>query len=194
MTTPVSAEHPDAGDIRFERPPFLSSQRAAAACARQLTHLAECVVDEVQAMASACGAEAPVVRRSPGRCIVQVGPVAITITWLHRNTAAVEDGELLTIIWRGSVAPREEHHPERVSAQARSTATAIWEESRRPVAASEETWAWHRANAAREGGSPSALAAAWTERLRAAYERAILTHAPAATPAPTGAPKARRTA
>jgi hypothetical protein len=194
MTTPVSVEHPDAGDIRFERPPFLSSQRAAAACARQLAHLAECVVDEVQAMASAAGAETPAVRRSPGRCIVQVGPVAITVTWLHRNMASVEDGELLIIIWRGSVAPREEHHPERVTAQSRSTATAVWEETRRPVAASEETWAWHRTTADREASSSRMIAAAWAERLRAAHERAIRTTAPAAAAAPAAAPKARRTA
>ena len=46
----------------------------------------------------------PVVRRSPARCLVQLGPVALTVAWLQRAQGTVADGELLVVVWRGEVA------------------------------------------------------------------------------------------
>lgn len=117
----------------------------------------------------AAGASAAVVRQSPGRCIVQLGPVALTAAWLRRSTGPLDEGELLVIVWRGSVAPPLEHHPERMSARGASTASALWERTLTPVATSEAAWRWQSATAESAACSSSELAAQCVEHLRLAH-------------------------
>ena len=151
--------------------PFLASHRALAVCTRELARLSDEVVRGVAALPGAEPAEKTTVRRSPERCIVQLGPVALTIAWLRGSHDAVAAGELLVIVWRGAVAPRAQHQPERpVRGPARLGATPLWEQVLTVVGDSEETWAWQPEDDDRIGRCSSAeLAARCVGRLRAAY-------------------------
>jgi hypothetical protein len=123
---------------------FLASHRATLVCAREVALLLKTVAAGASALNAGGSVERPAVRRSPDRCIVQLGPVAITVAWLPRRQVSIEDGRLLVILWRGMVAPPTiQYEPERVPTRAvRSSATALGEQTYRPVAASEATWNW----------------------------------------------------
>jgi hypothetical protein len=150
-------------------PAFLASHRAVAACAREFTRLAEEVIERVSTLAAATGDEKAVVRQSPARCIVQLGPVALTLTWLRKTLDSVADGELLVIGWHGAVAPRGLQTPERAPLRAPSAAIALWEELLVAVADNEASWLWRRQGAS-NGFQSATLADGWVERLRLAYD------------------------
>ena len=151
--------------------PFLASHRAFAACTREFARLSDEVSRLVATLAGATAEEKATVRRSPDRCIVQLGPVALTIAWLRGNHDSVAAGELLVIVWRGAVAPRTRHEPERPAAgPAPLGATPLWEQVLTAVGDSEEAWAWQPHGADEIAGcSSNDLAVRCVGRLRAAY-------------------------
>jgi hypothetical protein len=151
--------------------PFLASHRAFTVCTRELARLGDEVVRGVAGLPGAAPTEKPTVRRSPERCIVQLGPVALTIAWLRGSHDAVAAGELLVIVWRGAVAPRPRLQPERpATGPAPLGATPLWEQVLTPKGDSEETWAWQPQDDEPIGRCSSAeLAARCVGRLRAAY-------------------------
>ncbi|MGH7717472.1 MAG: hypothetical protein ACREON_01330 [Gemmatimonadaceae bacterium] len=170
MTASAFTQRLAANDDRFDHKPFLATHRAMSVCAREITRVADGVVRGAGALHDGGVTDKPIVRQSPGRCIVELSPVAITVTWLCPNLAFAEDGELLVIVWRGAVAPRGEHCPERAPAhRAPGTAIALWEQTLKPVAASETTWKWRAADVDPDGYSSIELAAHCVERLRLAY-------------------------
>ena len=153
---------------------YTSSYRANAACVRELSRLYEEIAASV---ADARGVPAdvkvtaePVVRRSPARCLVQLGPVALTVAWLQRAQGTVADGELLVVVWRGEVAVRTPSGFERAHQHSGATsATALWESVLVVSAPSEPEWGWAPAGARGDAMSSSALAQRCVERLHAAY-------------------------
>ena len=156
----------------LERPPFLDTHRALAVCAREFARLCDEIVEGVDALYNAGTVEKPVVRQSPIRCIVQLGPMALTIAWLRSTLDSAAKGELLAIVWRGNVAPRAEQHPERKQAGAtapRLPATALWEQVLTATAESEASWAWQTNIPGDAGYSSTQIAAQCVERLRLAY-------------------------
>jgi len=152
---------------------YISSFRANAACARELARLYEEIatsLTDVPVLADAKAPEEPVVRRSPARCLVQLGPVALTLAWLQRAQGTVADGELLVVLWRGEVAVRTPQGFERAHQHSgASSATALWESVLVASAQSETQWGWVSAGKTGEAVSSSALAQQCVERLRAAY-------------------------
>lgn len=151
---------------------FTSSYRANAACARELARL----YDEIEAALAGTGipsdvqgADEPVVRRAPARCLVQLGPVALTVAWLQRAQGTVADGELLAVVWRGEVAVRTPQGFERAHQRSgASSATALWESVLVVRATSEMEWGWAPAKGEGDVLSSAALADRCVERLRAA--------------------------
>jgi hypothetical protein len=83
------------------------------------------------------------VRRAPGRCIVQLGPVALTVSWVHARNDTVLNGRMLVIEWIGTVARGVRHVPERaaVTDPAR-TARPVNETVFTADAANERAWYW----------------------------------------------------
>lgn len=162
---------------------FANSHRASAVCARELGRLYD-EIDEALTTwhdASLAGelpgddqlAEAPVVRRSPARCMVQAGPVALTVAWLLRAQRTVADGELLVVVWRGVVGTQSPRRFERSDEPARaSSATVVWEQVLTVDAPSEAEWGWAPLGGATDEipTLPSrAIARLCVERLRAAH-------------------------
>jgi hypothetical protein len=152
---------------------YTTSFRANAACARELARLYDDITGSLagaRVPADAKALEEPVVRRSPARCLVQLGPVALTVAWLQRAQGTVADGELLVVVWRGEVAVRTPQGFERAHQHSgASSATALWESVLVVAAQSETEWGWAPVGAKGDSLSSSALAHRCVERLRAAY-------------------------
>ena len=164
-----SAErHVDARDNY--RQSFLASHRALSACTRELARLSDEIVQGVEALLGAGVEHKAVVRQSPERCIVQLGPVALTLAWLRSSQDSVATGELLIMVWRGAVAPRTQHQPERPSKRpAPLPATLLWEQVFAAVGESEASWAWQSQQADTGRVLSSELAARCVNQLRTAY-------------------------
>jgi hypothetical protein len=163
-------------DVRAHDAPadYTSSFRANAACARELARLydeiAGSLADARVPADAKAAAEEPVVRRSPARCLVQLGPVALTVAWLQRAQGTVADGELLVVVWRGEVGVRTPQGFERAHQHSgASSATALWETVLVVSAQSETQWGWAPASGGGDALSSPALAHRCVERLRAAY-------------------------
>jgi hypothetical protein len=167
-----------------DRPSFVASHRALAVCTREFGRLAGEVALGLTALNVAGELEKALVVQSPGRCIAQVGPVALTMTWLRSRLDVVADGELLVVVWHGNVAPPSARFRERVmkgpasgTTGAGPSAQALWEEVLSVTADSEESWRWQptgaskTADAASTSYTSTALAALSVERLRVAYAK-----------------------
>lgn len=145
--------------------PFLSTHRASTACAREFARLGDCLAEGV---ASAFGEESdsPLrVRRSPDRCIIQVGNFAVTMAWLpdRRDTG---EGELLIIHWRGIVAPAINQQFERAR-ELTLTATPLSESVFVAEATCEADWVWCSREDPERRYPSSGLAALVLDRLQA---------------------------
>ena len=162
-------------DVRTHDAPaeYTSSFRANAACARELARLYDEIaasLADARVPADAKVTEEPVVRRSPARCLVQLGPVALTVAWLQRAQGTVADGELLIVVWRGEVAVRTPQGFERAHQHSgASSATALWETVLVVSAQSETQWGWAPVGGGGDAVSSAALARRCVERLVAAH-------------------------
>ncbi len=160
-------------DLRdpLSRQAFLSSHRALAVCTRELARLSDQIIMAAREYARVNALDVPTVRKAPDRCIVQVGPVALTVAWLRNGSDAPAAGELLAIVWRGIIAPRGDHLPERLGARrVPPVPVSVWEETLVASATSEATWHWHPVDLTREGYASSELAVRCMEQVQAALE------------------------
>jgi len=148
---------------------YLNSHRALSALTREFTRLGDEIIELSGALPLPLD-EKPVIRRSPERTILQLGPVAVTLGWLRSTLDSVGDGQLLVVVWRGTIAGRTRPSPERPTAAAEQTASVIWETTFVAEAPSEEAWVWKPANGEGETFTSSSLAAECIARLRTALE------------------------
>jgi hypothetical protein len=164
---------------RTDPRPFLSSFRALSARLREFNCLTEAAAQGVAALGDSDVAlpGKPVVRRSPDRCVIQFGAVALTLAWLRHTTDSAAEGELLVVVWRGLIASRS------ITASDRTTtlctpvrsATVVWEEVLQAVAVDEPSWLWRPAGADIGGYRSTELAARCVDRLQlAAHETAAI--------------------
>lgn len=118
-----------------------------------------------------------IIRQTPAHCIVQLGPVAITLAWLRSTIDTAADGQLMVIVWQGIVAPQVTHRPEQDANKAgpARAATVVWEDALVAVGSSEATWMWQRKTADGPQHSSAELAALCVQRLHAAFTRAPAT-------------------
>lgn len=131
---------------------FLTTHRAQSVALREFTRVTEALGAQAKQIAAEFGYEAPVQRMSPDRCILQVGPVALTVAHLRKGTSSLVGGQLLAIVWEGIIAPRGDHVPERLGARkAEPTPRGVWEESYTVSALDEASWHWHPRGPQHEG-------------------------------------------
>jgi hypothetical protein len=152
-----------------DRHAFLGSHRAISVGAREFTRLSEALVAAAKQLAPAHGAEPPVSRLSPDRCIVQVGPVALTVLYIRNGTDVPAGGQLLAMVWRGTIAARGDHVPERMPARrVTPQPVAVWEETHVVSADNEASWHWHPKSLHESGYTSPELADRCMEHLRTA--------------------------
>lgn len=156
----------------FDHLPYLSTHKALTACSREIGQLLKEIVQGVEGGHSRGATMKADVRQSPDRCIVQLGPVALSVAWLRSTLDSVADGELLVIVWRGAIAQPREMQPERLQGARAQSATQLWEQVMTPVAESADEWAWRAAAGDAKAVSTSALARTCVDQLHAAYTAA----------------------
>ena len=96
---------PLAGDDRStqQRDTFLASHRAITHLGREFDRLASEIAKRA-ATVNRDDVEVPLeVHRVPGRCMVQLGPVALTLSWVRTRPDTVATGRLMIIEWEGQV-------------------------------------------------------------------------------------------
>ena len=153
-----------------ERAPYLTTYRALAACTRELSRLSDDLLAHTGTLSEGIAAAPAVVRRPPGRCLIQLGPVALTAVWLRSTPDSAATGELMVNVWRGAVAPRRHHRGERPGEErAPEPAILLWERLLTAVADDESTWVWQPAAADEMPIRSDALARMCVDRLGQAY-------------------------
>jgi hypothetical protein len=93
------------GDDRSmqQRDTFLASHRAITHLGREFDRLASEIAKRA-ATVNRDDTEVPLeVHRVPGRCMVQLGPVALTLSWVRTRPDTVATGRLMIIEWEGQV-------------------------------------------------------------------------------------------
>jgi len=117
-----------------QRDAFLGSHRAIAHLGREFDRLAGAVERRV-ATVNRDEVETPLeVQRMPGRCTVQLGPVALTLSWVRTRPDTVATGRLMIIEWEGRVA--------RGTTPAGPRAVPLRETVLRADATRVEDWQW----------------------------------------------------
>lgn len=148
-----------------DRPAFTASHRAQAICTREVQHLSDEVTRALKAREKAGELASLTVAQSPGRVMVQAGPVALTIAWLRGSADAVADGQLMVIVWEGAVVQGMRGAPERAPGRAVASAKVLLEETFAVVAEDEASWRWRSASDGGTDRTTSELAALCVERL-----------------------------
>lgn len=130
----------------LDREDFLDSHRALAVCAREFDRLADDISKRVADLEDEGKGLKAEVRRSPGRCIVQLGPVALTISWLRTRAETVSQGRLLIVEWNGTVGAneRQEYMNGVPTGTVTQTAKVVRESVFLPDASDEKSWTWRR--------------------------------------------------
>jgi hypothetical protein len=130
----------------LDREDFLDSHRALAVCAREFDRLADDISKRVLNLQDEEKGLKADVRRSPGRCIVQLGPVALTISWLRTRAETVSQGRLLIVEWNGTVGANgaQEYVNGVPTVAVTQTAKVVRENVFLPDASDEKSWTWRR--------------------------------------------------
>jgi hypothetical protein len=130
----------------LDREDFLDSHRALAVCAREFDRLADDIAKRVLNLQDEEKGLKCDVRRSPGRCIVQLGPVALTISWLRTRAETVSQGRLLIVEWNGTVGANgaQEYVNGVPTVAVTQTAKVVRETVFLPDASDEKSWTWRR--------------------------------------------------
>lgn len=89
-----------------ERETYLGSYRATSALDREFERLGDEVARRAIALGAARDGTTPEIERAPGRCTVQVGPIALSLSWIRSRPDSVADGRLLIIEWEGMIGRR----------------------------------------------------------------------------------------
>lgn len=148
-----------------DAPPFTESYRARAVCTREFASLSNEIARRLRALHGTGDAAELVVSQSPGRCMVQLGPVALTVTWLRSCLDVVAEGQLMIVLWQGTVGQGTRHVPERINLRAVASARMLWEDAFVVVAQDEASWRWHSAAVGVDDCTTLALVDRCLERL-----------------------------
>lgn len=135
----------DAGNRRAQDAAiFLGSSRAVAVCAREFDRLADGIAKRAATIGEKAGTKAEV-QRIPDRCIVQLGPVALSVSWVRERVDTVATGRLMIAEWNGTVVRASQRGPDNVSQSiVQRPATLMRENILRADATGEPDWLWRR--------------------------------------------------
>jgi hypothetical protein len=157
-----------------DRDSYLGSHRSGPACTRELERLADEVIALVETLRDDVAGEIAVTR-GVGRSILQLGTLALTLSWIRSRTDAVIEGRLMIMEWDGTVRRGNENVPERAPSRAVAPPPALLhEETFVADTATEQEWRWRREGHALGTYTSSDLAARCVASIAARLaERAV---------------------
>lgn len=155
----------DAEHRTIKRDAFLGSSRALPIFTREFERLTDDIAERVASADTTLSGAVAEVRRTPRRCIVQLGPVALTVSWIRDHADTVAAGRLLVAEWRGIVARGAPGAPERARADRAPAATLLREVVLMADATGEPDWRWRPEQAAHAGYASPDLAALCVDSL-----------------------------
>jgi hypothetical protein len=127
---------------------FLGSSRAVAICAREFERLADGIAKRAATLGEKAGTKAEV-QRMPDRCIVQLGPVALSVSWVRERVDTAATGRLMIAEWNGTIVRSPlPTAPAVTQTIAPRPATLVRENILRADATGEPDWIWRREPAA----------------------------------------------
>ncbi|HVE77257.1 MAG TPA: hypothetical protein VNA89_00210 [Gemmatimonadaceae bacterium] len=128
-----------------ERDAFLGSHRSALACTRERDRRGDEIERRAASLATDGRAGKVDIQRAPGRCMVQIGDVALTLSWIRAQGDLVAGGRLMIIEWAGIVRRGTDKVPERAGARAAGQPpAALWEDVMLADATAAGEWRWRR--------------------------------------------------
>lgn len=89
-----------------DRATFLSSMRATSALGHEFNRLIAAISDFVSKLDTVADGPTAEVHSTPHRCTVQMGPVALSLSWIRSRFDTVADGRLMVIEWEGKIGDR----------------------------------------------------------------------------------------
>ena len=144
---------------------FLGSSRAVAVCAREFERLADNIAKRAATVGEKTGTRAEV-QRMPDRCIVQMGPVALSVSWVRERVDTVATGRLMIAEWQGTVVRASQRPPEmQTKSVPHGPATLMRENILRADATGEPDWLWRHESTTDRGFASRDLAAQCVDSL-----------------------------
>ncbi len=120
--------------------PYITSPRARITCGREFERITADIATLGERVGPA-GSAGWDIRRAPGRCIVQAGALALTVSWVRGKGDTAEDGRLMVMEWEGTVGGQPPSSTAPANAM-RAGATLVREEVFLAEAASDDQWRW----------------------------------------------------
>ncbi|HEX6536631.1 MAG TPA: hypothetical protein VF041_18740 [Gemmatimonadaceae bacterium] len=163
--SPTMYAQDDATHRTIKRDAFLGSSRALPIFAREFERLTHDIAERAATADTTRAGAVAEVRRTPRRCIVQLGPVALTVSWVRDRDDSVATGRLLVDEWRGIVARGTPGAPERERAGRMPVATLLREVILMADATGEPDWRWRPEGSVHAGYTSPDLAARCVDSL-----------------------------
>jgi hypothetical protein len=121
----------------WSEPPatFMSQPRALTALRHEFETLTAQLAEHVKFESNRLGDVQAELHTAPQRLVVQIGSVALTMSWVAGRSGKIVDGRLMVIEWSGAVAHRRQMG-------GLQTASPVREMSYRAEAKSPDDWCW----------------------------------------------------
>jgi hypothetical protein len=121
----------------WSEPPvtFMSQPRALTALRHEFETLTAQLAEHVKFESNRLGDVQAELHTAPQRLVVQIGSVALTMSWVAGRSGKIVDGRLMVIEWTGAVAHRRQMG-------GLQTASLMREQSYRPEAKGPDDWCW----------------------------------------------------
>lgn len=145
----------------------LTPTRALQLSGKEFERLGKLIEGVVAATKVELGEIASSVRHSPGRCIVQIGNAALTLSWVRTIREENADARLMVLEWDGKIMKSVDVIPERMLGRAspQSTARLIRETAFTVDAESDAHWFWRSAESPHAQHESESLAADFIKSL-----------------------------
>jgi hypothetical protein len=145
----------------------LTPTRAFQLSGKEFERLAKLIEGVVAGIKGELGEIASSVRQAPGRCIVQIGNAALTLSWVRTIREENAAARLMVLEWDGKIQKSVDVIPERMLGRAspQSTARLIRETAYTIDGESDAHWFWRSAESPHAQHESESLAAVLIESL-----------------------------
>ena len=124
----------------------LTATRATQLSGKEFERLAKLIETAVADLGDKLGELTSKVRNTPGRCVVQIGNAALTISWVRTIRDESSDARLMVLEWEGTIERKLDVIPERMlyRPSPQGTARLVRETGFSADADGDAHWFWRK--------------------------------------------------